>query len=115
MNHSSRFPHSIEALVTMFYVIESAVVGRDNCLTLMYRDGERITVDFKKVIDRGGVFAKLADPTYFRQVTVGPRGRSIEWPGELDFCADALWLEAHGGIDECRTSSGATPASLPGR
>jgi hypothetical protein len=84
----------------MFHVIESAVVGAENCLTLQYRDGERITVDFKKVIDRGGVFAKLADPMFFRQVAVGPRGRSIEWPGGLDFCADALWFEAHGGMGD---------------
>jgi hypothetical protein len=28
-------------------------------------------------------------------VHVGERGRSIEWPGEIDFCADALWFEAH--------------------
>jgi hypothetical protein len=26
---------------------------------------------------------------------VGEGGRYIEWPGELDFCADALWLQEH--------------------
>jgi hypothetical protein len=25
-------------------------------------------------------------------VRVGEGGRSLEWPGELDFCADALWF-----------------------
>lgn len=42
-----------------------------------------------------GVFAALADPAVFAQVRVGERGRSLEWPGEIDFCADALWFEAH--------------------
>jgi len=26
---------------------------------------------------------------------VGERGRSLEWPGDIDFCADALWFETH--------------------
>ncbi len=86
----------------MFYVIESIEVGAENCLTLLYCGGERITVDFKKVIDRGGVFATLANPGIFRQVAIGSRGRSIEWPGGVDFCADALWLEAHGDAGEFR-------------
>lgn len=42
-----------------------------------------------------GVFAAFADPAFFAQVTVGDRGRSLEWPGEIDMCADALWFENH--------------------
>ena len=42
-----------------------------------------------------GVFASVTDPAVFMQVGVGERGRSLEWPGEIDFCADALWFEAH--------------------
>jgi Protein of unknown function (DUF2442) len=41
------------------------------------------------------VFAALADPEAFAQIRIGERGRSLEWPGEIDFCADALWFEAH--------------------
>jgi hypothetical protein len=26
---------------------------------------------------------------------VGERGRSLEWPDEIDLCADALWFAAH--------------------
>jgi len=29
------------------------------------------------------------------EAKIGERGRSLEWPGEIDFCADALWFEAH--------------------
>ena len=28
-------------------------------------------------------------------VRVGERGRSLGWPNEIDFCADALWFEIH--------------------
>ena len=48
-----------------------------------------------EVLAGKGVFAPLADPAFFARVAVGRRGRSLEWPGELDFCADALWFEAH--------------------
>ena len=27
---------------------------------------------------------------FFSQAAIGKRGRYIQWPGELDFCADAL-------------------------
>ena len=64
-------------------------------LRLTYADGETIVVDFTPVIQRGGVFAPLSDPAFFSQVSIGERGRYIQWPGELDFCADALWLEGH--------------------
>jgi len=46
------------------------------------------------LIGKGGL-AALADPKVFAQVKVGERGRSLEWPGEIDFCADALWFETH--------------------
>ncbi|MBF0561741.1 MAG: DUF2442 domain-containing protein [Alphaproteobacteria bacterium] len=42
-----------------------------------------------------GVFAPLRDPAVFALVRVGDRGRSLEWPGDIDFCADALWFETH--------------------
>jgi hypothetical protein len=40
-------------------------------------------------------FAAFADPEFFAQVRVSEDGRSLEWPGDLDFCADALWFKAH--------------------
>jgi len=42
-----------------------------------------------------GVFAAFSDPAVFAQVRVGERRRSLEWPGEITFCADALWFEMH--------------------
>jgi hypothetical protein len=26
---------------------------------------------------------------------IGEGGRWLEWPGEIDICADALWYQAH--------------------
>jgi hypothetical protein len=64
-------------------------------VNLVYSDGETVIADFKPLMAMGGVYSALADPDYFAQVSVGEHGRYIQWPGELDFCADALWLDAH--------------------
>jgi hypothetical protein len=67
----------------------------DHKLNLIYSDGENIIAEFEPLIAMGGVYSTLADPGYFAQVSVGEHGRYIQWPGGLDFCADALWLDAH--------------------
>jgi hypothetical protein len=76
----------------MFHTLDRiTVVHSDQRLLVHYFGGGEVLFDFKPLVERGGVFAKLADPRFFAQAAVGERGRYIEWPGELDFCADALW------------------------
>jgi hypothetical protein len=79
----------------MLRTIRSVAPEANYKLRLTYSDGETIVADFTPVIQRGGVFAPLSDPEFFSQVSIGERGRYIQWPGALDFCADALWLEGH--------------------
>jgi hypothetical protein len=64
-------------------------------LRITYEGGEQRVVDFGPVIRRGGVFAAIAKPHFLVQAAVDPRGRAVCWPGEIEFCADALWLEGH--------------------
>jgi hypothetical protein len=61
----------------------------------VYADTGLVEVDVRPLIEKGGVFAPLADRTLFAKVRLGDDGRYVEWPGELDLCADALWLEGH--------------------
>lgn len=68
-------------------------------LEITYDNGRTITYDAEFLVLRGGVFAKLTDPSHFRQVKIGPRGRSIEWPGQVDLCADSVWIKATGLAD----------------
>jgi hypothetical protein len=63
-------------------------------VTLTWANGTT-TVSYFAHVAGNGVFASLADPAVFARVRVGEHGRSLEWPGEIDFCADALWFEAH--------------------
>jgi hypothetical protein len=74
----------------MLHTIIQISVEPDYRLRLTYADGETILVDFKPLIEQGGEFSKLGNPKIFKQVMIGQRGRYIKWPGEIDFCADAL-------------------------
>jgi Protein of unknown function (DUF2442) len=82
--------HSISP---MFRTIDNITLRPNHQLLLHYAGGEDVLVEFRSVIEHGGVFARLAEPHFFAQVRVGERGRYIEWPGDLDFCADTLWEE----------------------
>lgn len=79
--------------------IRAVQADPDFRLRITYDDGQAITVDFKPVIRQGGVFAPLADPAFFARASVDARGRAVSWPGDIDFCADALWLKAHGSAE----------------
>jgi hypothetical protein len=77
----------------MLDVITEATPAPNGVLRLRYADGVVIRVDLQRVIAQGGVFSPLADPAVFAQVAIGAGGRFVEWPGAIDFCADALRLE----------------------
>jgi len=58
---------------------------------LVLHDGpaERLSLDLQPVTEtRSTLFLSAS-------LKIGEGGRSLEWPGELDFCADALWFEQH--------------------
>ena len=78
--------------------IEQFKLLPENRLALRYDDGAEFIVDMNPVISRGGVFARLKQPEYFALARLGPRGRSLLWPDELDFCADALRLEGQSAL-----------------
>lgn len=66
----------------------------DHRVEIEFSTGEVFEIDFSPQIARGGVFAALEDDATFQQLAVSPDGRYIEWPGSIDFCADALYERA---------------------
>jgi len=60
---------------------------------LIYSDGKHIKIDFKPIIAQGGVMSVLGDVAFFKSVVIGHRGRFIQWPNDLEFCADALRIK----------------------
>lgn len=65
---------------------------------LIYSDGFTAVLDFTEKISWGEAVAPLRDPKIFMRAHVGSGGASLEWVGprgeEIDFCADALRVEA---------------------
>jgi hypothetical protein len=63
-------------------------------VTVTWANGATTVNRFDHLVGKG-VFVAFDDPAFFARVKVGERGRSLDWPDEIDFCADALWFEAH--------------------
>lgn len=69
--------------------VECAGVYR---LRLTFNDGISGIVDlWDDVVGRGGVFAPLQNPAYFRRVSVDPGTGSIVWPNGVDLDPDVLY------------------------
>src|SRR5688572_16931122 len=94
----------------MLYRIVPAEAESGLVVRLTYADGAVVRFDVAPLIRQGGVYQHLADPAVFARVSVGERGRFIEWPGEIDFCADALCLDA-----EARSKLDVTDGVAPGQ
>jgi Protein of unknown function (DUF2442) len=62
---------------------------------LRFDDGVEGEAEFSAHVGKG-VFVRWTDYAFFRQASIGEHGRTLTWPGELDFCADALWLQVTG-------------------
>ncbi len=75
-------------------VLHSFKLEGDMLIRLAFYNGNAGTVDFKPISERGGMFSRLADPQFFRKAQVSDDGRILAWPGELEFCADALYEQA---------------------
>lgn len=61
---------------------------------LRFDDGVEGDVDLSNMVGQG-VFNAWRDYDFFRRAYVADHG-SLTWPGELDLCPDALWLQVTG-------------------
>ncbi len=73
--------------------ITAVEILADQVLRLTFADGIVGDVAFDR--DRWkGVLAPLADPEFFRRVSVNPESGTLTWPGELDLAPEPLYAEA---------------------
>jgi hypothetical protein len=70
-------------------IVAATANATDYTVALTWANGETSSSSFRDRVGQG-VFAELADPSIFAEVRVGERGRSLEWPGDIDFCTDTL-------------------------
>ncbi len=63
-------------------------------LFLRYDDGTSGEVDLSRLVGRG-VFSAWSNPGVFQQVRLTEAGHP-EWPGGIDLCPDALYMQLTG-------------------
>lgn len=71
-------------------IVRIAQLG-DLKMALVYDDATVVVADFTAIAAKGGVFARLLDPAYFKKARIAEEGHALAWPQGLDFCADALY------------------------
>jgi len=72
------FPHVIAARQTHAFVLE-----------VSFSDGVTRLVDFTSYIQRGGVFAPLADPAFFERFFIDLN--TVCWPNGADVAPERLY------------------------
>jgi hypothetical protein len=83
----------IARIVGMIKILEARAM-RGHRLWLRFDDGVEGEVDLSHLVGEG-VFKAWEDPEVFARVSV-EGGRSVAWDGDIDLCADSLYLEVTG-------------------
>lgn len=78
--------------------VSSVRVLADYRLDLTFDNGESGIVDLSHFVG-SGIFARWKNEDAFRRVEVGSGGE-LKWDDEIDFCPDALYLQATGKSPE---------------
>lgn len=78
----------------MYYDVKEAKYVGDYRLQITFENGKSGTVDFRKYIERGGVFSRLAEPEYFREFSINRELGVITWSNEVDLAPETLYAEA---------------------
>ena len=79
--------------------IMNAIPTQNKIVNIEFTDNTTYSFDLKPFIKTGNVFEILEDDSIFNKVKIAEDGRSLEFPNELDFCADSLWLKAHTEVE----------------
>lgn len=64
-------------------------------LWLKYDDGTVGEVDLTELTEKG-VFKKIKDKTFFKQVYIDKETDAVAWNEDLDLCPDSLFLKLKG-------------------
>ena len=76
--------------------VVSATYKDDYRIELTFDDGERGVVDFSAYLQRGGVFKRFCDISFFREFRVDPELGTLTWAGGIDVAPETLYAQATG-------------------
>jgi hypothetical protein len=71
--------------------IIKATPSQDFTVFLLFESGLVKLLDMKPYIEKGGVWAEIADWRIFSRVEVQEDLGGLVWPGEIDFCPDTAF------------------------
>ncbi len=80
----------------MYYDVTAVKYVEDYRLEITFANGRSGVVDFRNYIKKGGVFAQLAEPGFFRKVSINRDLGVITWGNKVDLAPEVLYAEATG-------------------
>jgi len=80
----------------MLHDVVSASYEGGYRIELTFDNGERGVVDFSPYLQRGGVFNRFRDVSFFREFRVDPELGTLTWADEIDVAPETLYAQATG-------------------
>ena len=74
----------------MILHVTKAAYLRDYKVYLEFNDGTKGVADLEDKVQRGGVFAPLREPDFFRQLRLDEQLSTICWPNGADVAPETL-------------------------
>jgi hypothetical protein len=71
-----------------------ATASEGHRVHVRFEDGLSADVDLSYLLDYGGVFEPLKDPTYFRRLRADSEAGTIVWPNQADIAPETLYARA---------------------
>jgi hypothetical protein len=80
----------------MYQDIIEAKYLSDYKIKLLFENGKSGVVDFRKFIEKGGIFSKLRDYDVFKRFEINRETGVITWENDIDIAPETLYSEATG-------------------
>jgi len=80
----------------MLHDVVSATYRVGYQIELTFDNGEQGVVDFSPYLQRGGVFKRFQDVSFFREFRVDRELGTLTWAGEIDVAPETLYAQATG-------------------
>ena len=78
----------------MYYDVKEAKYAGDYRLEITFENGKSGIVDFRKYIEKGGVYSRLSAPEYFQRFFINRELGVLTWDNEVDLAPETLYAEA---------------------
>ncbi len=78
----------------MIHDVVSASYKGEYRIEVTFDDGKRGVVDFSKYLDKGGVFDRFKDISFFRNFKINEELGVLTWENEIDIAPETLYAEA---------------------